>query len=222
MRKVIIALVLCFLSAFIFSACNNGVFSDNIPNNVSYVETRIFWGQGDRYFAEITLGRRENPLNANGKSQNVTDFFEIKIIPLKAVTGDNLNIALSNDDGFNMTCQAKQSVTENEFIYETYDKVKFNSLEFVTVGEGTGQEIVELTDMTKDNINWEKAYEIAQNEFKDRIEADGGKREIFIKLTRERIRLGGECYWYICYVGEMNDFWSLLLNAENGKIISRK
>jgi hypothetical protein len=218
MKKILALILLLSAVTIVFCACDDA--SEQIPDNISYAEIDIFWGGGDDFFVEVVRGFKENPLNADGKSTNVLEFFEIKITPLKSTSAKTLNFELSGEN-FNMSGIANLSPTENQFVFLSKEKVKFEELTDILIVSGQKQQNVELYDMTADNLNWKNALEISQAEFKERIDG-ASRREIFIKMTRDRQNIGGDCFWYVCYIGEANDFWSLLLDAQTGKVIAKK
>ena len=219
---LIVAAIAITILPLTLYGCNNEVLSD-IPDNVSYVEAEVYWGQSDSFFIEVTRGKREVPLNANGKSQNVAQFFEVQITPSKAMDIELCHIAVSGDKG-QIEGDAEISLTDNEFVFTTQENVEIGSAVSIIVTFGDKQETAELVDMLLGNLDWKAVLEIAKTEFNERLEADttNSSREIFVKLARDRRALGGDCFWYVCYIGEKSDFWSLLIDVKDGTIIARK
>lgn len=225
MRKynLITVAILTIVLLLSFVACNNEGAEKKLPSNVSYAEFEVYCGQSNSFFVEISAGKREQPLNADGLTKNVSDYFEIKLLPFK-VSNFNLCYVVVTGESGKIEGEAKISMTDNEFILTSLNKVKIGNLKSVTIKFGDAEENIELTNMLLNNINWESALEIAKGEFKERLDADtsNSSREIFVKLTRDRRAVSGNYFWYVCYIGQTNDFWSLLIDAKDGTIIAKR
>lgn len=222
MKKYSLVLVVVLIVVMLASlaGCNTDA-NDNIPKNLSYVEFEIYCGQSNNFFVEVAIGKRENPVNADGVALGVTDFFEVKLMPLKAVSVKSGDVKVEGDAG-TIEGVAKIGVTENDFVYTKLSKSKIGKIKTLTLKFGDIDECIELTDMLIDNISWSEALEIAKIEFEERLKNHDLKREIYVKLTKDRKAVLGNYFWYVCYITENGDFWSLLLDAKDGNIIARR
>lgn len=224
MKKSCLVLVVFMLVLILVSlgGCNDSI-KDNIPKNLSYAEFEVYCGQSKNFFVEIATGKRERPLKADGYAKDVGDFCEVKLTPLKSLSVKSCVVIISGENG-TIEGEAKLSMTENEFVFTSLTKSKIGVMKTVTLKFGDVEESVDLGDMLLDNIIWSKALDIAKVEFQERLEADksGAAREIYVKLTKDRKAIGGNYFWYVCYVSEHGDFWSLLLDAKDGNVIARR
>ena len=84
-----------------------------------------------------------------------------------------------------------------------------------------------LENRLENMIDWQEALKIATAELKDVIAEntdESGKltREIYVKFIRTRFDHESPYYWYVALVGEDYKYSALLINPENGEILTKK
>lgn len=85
---------------------------------------------------------------------------------------------------------------------------------------------IELADKMSQGIGSTEALEIAYETFKDKIDealaSDKGLgREVYIKMVSDK-NGGEDSYWYVSFIASTSDYWSVLVNAISGEVVSKR
>lgn len=214
-KKLLIILVVAVLTVTLaLTACNRkeNVVSDNVSRSVS----SFYTGENENFVVTVEVGRRESDFIADGYASNVADFAEITVLPLKTNDLTEIKYSIAGESS-----TLSGVVKSNEFgeFSSTVD-LHFSPLS-VTIGDGS--EVIELSDVLGGKLTSQDVVNIANQEFKDRIDsemANGNyQREIYVKLiTGDRENY----YYYVSYIGAGVDYWALLVNVTDGTIVTKK
>ncbi|HRU84252.1 MAG TPA: hypothetical protein P5058_02605, partial [Eubacteriales bacterium] len=150
---------------------------------------------------------------------------EINVIPLKADLSGEYTFSLSAGDTV-----INGTLSENIFgncLTSNIDLTAVKgSIGNITITRGEVSEIVTLENKLKDLLSWKDALNIAEKEFKDRIESEKTDgvlpREIYVKFVRDTKTQDSPYFWYVSFIGENNSFWALLLDPANGNVLTKK
>lgn len=203
--------------AVFLTACNRKeeeAYDDNVSRSVS----AFYTGESENFAVTVEVGRRESNFVADGYATNVVDFTEITVLPLKTNELNEIAYSLQGESS-----SISGSVKGNEFgEFSAVVDMDFIPAS-VSIGEGESVEVIELCDVLSGKLTSADVINIASDAFKERIEeesADGNyHREIYVKLIsgdRENY------YYYVSYLGEGVDYWALLVNVDDGAIVTKK
>lgn len=215
-KYLILFLVIVLSAAVIFTACNRK--EEEEYDNVSRSVSAFYTGESDNFAVTVEVGRRESNFVADGYATDVVDFAEITVLPLKTNDLTEINYSLTGEN-----VSLSGSVKSNEFgEFSSAVDLNFAPLS-VSIGEGESTEVIELSDRLSGKLTSADVVNIANDAFKDRIDeetADGDyHREIYVKLiTGDRENY----YYYVSFIGEGVDYWALLINLEDGSVVTKK
>lgn len=213
-KKLLILLVAVLTVTLALTACNRkeNVVADNVSRSVS----SFYTGENENFVVTVEVGRRESDFIADGFATNVVDFAEITVLPLKTNDLTEIKYSIAGESS-----ALSGVVKSNEFgeFTATVD-LTFSPLS-VTIGESG--EVVELSDVLGGKLTSQDVVNIANQEFKDRIDSERAngnyQREIYVKLiTGDRENY----YYYVSYIGAGVDYWALLVNVTDGTIVTKK
>lgn len=218
MKKKYLVLLVAILSltAIVFTACNRG--GEDEKEEISRSVSSFYAGESADFAVSVEVGRREKNFVADGYVTDVSDFVEITVLPLKTNSLTEIEYSLNGESS-----ALSGKLVGNEF-GEFSASVEMNFIPLtVSIGEGESADIIELNDVLQGKLTTADVVNIASTAFKDRIEeetaAGNYQREIYVKLiTGDRENY----YYYVSFIGEGVDYWALLINIDDGSIVTRK
>ena len=227
MKKILVIIcILCLVLSI--SACKKTV-PVNLEDNISYLETHLYFGESTKFSVSITMGKKENVFIADGASSDLVEFATLRVTPLKMELFDNeYTFSLTGENG-EMNGALEKDIFGVSFSYELTDIATIGELMNITVIYGESEDCrdtIELTNMLKDMLDWEDVLEIAKVEFADMIASEmvegNFPREIHIKYLNNRTLEDSPYYWYISFISTTSDYWALLLEPMSGAVVSKK
>lgn len=220
-KKVLISvsvLVLVLVLCLSLVACDKKNNTKTVEESkVSRMTSQYFVGEDENFAVMIEKGKREKTFIADGKVNDVQDFVDITVMPLTQNDYESLDFEVKAEgNALNGTL-----TKSNNGEFKTSIDMKFApSSVKITAGEEVSE--INLGDVLADKLTADDIMNIANTEFKDRIEKAGGKkmqREIYIKLiSGDRINY----YYYISFIGDNVDYWAMLIDPKTGDIVSKK
>ncbi len=212
----VLAIVVIFVSVA-FAACNKKE-TENEDDNVSRIVNSYFVGETENFKVTLEEGAREKNFVADGVATNVKPFAEMIITPQKVIEVENIEYTIK---GENSTINGTV-ITDKFGAYKT----EVSALDFVpvsiTLSVGENAEEIEICNVLQDKLTAVDVINIAQREFEERIlqeQADGLSREVYVKLISAD---NENYYYYVSYIGKGVDYWGLLINPDDGTIISKR
>lgn len=197
--------------------CNKKA-DDVIPDNISRETLGYLAGENEDFAVTVESGRREKFFIADGKATDVESFTQITVTPLKSNEYQSIAYELKGGES-----ALSGTLTPTAFqIFTASISLNFAPTS-VTVTAGDTDCEIELSDVLEGALTSSDAINIAKEAFKDKIEkeASEGKpeREIYLKLiSGDRMTY----YYYVSFIGEGVDYWAMLIDPHNGKIITKK
>lgn len=224
----ILTIILALGTAFSLTACKkkNKQNDVDISKNVSYAETHRYVGENEDFKVAVTSGIRERLFIADGKATDVSNFTEITLIPLKAKLQNKTYKFVLNYDGGSVDGELKRDVVTHNFTAQVDAENFKDSIKSIVILYDDVKSEIPLENALNGKIDYCKVLDIAKVALKDEIGAnttDGVlNREIMIKLVRDRRAADSPYYWYVSFIAGDNGYWALLINPENGEIVSKK
>ncbi len=224
---VFTAILLVVISIFTLSACNKKKkVAYDLSQNISYAETNKYAGASDDFRVTVTAGIREKLFIADGTAQNVGEFAQISVVPLKT----NL---LKQDYTYTLLgegCELNGSLTRDVVTHNYIAAVELgeckNKLTALKLKYGENEVEIPLVDQLSDKITYQQALEIAKCELTEQIEGNitDGKlnREITVKLIRDKRNPDSPYYWYVSFIAADNGYWAVLLDPTSGEVVTKK
>lgn len=224
---VLTAVVLVIISVFALSACNKKKNKDvDLCSNISYAETNKYIGVADEFRVTVTAGIKEKLFIADGLAQNVGEFAQISVTPLKtSLIKQNYTFTLLGE-----SCELSGSLTRDVVTHNFVADVELgeckNKLTSIKIKYGDAEITIPLTDKLLDKITYQQALDIAKGELKEQIEGNvtDGKlnREITVKLIRDKRNPESPYYWYVSFIAADNGYWAVLLDPTTGEVVTKK
>ena len=220
MKKKFIAVLMIItilVALVVFCACNKPV-TPKEESNVSRSVSAFYAGENEDFAVSVEFLDREKTFVADGRTCDVVECVELKIIPLKV--HDDTEYTFSITDG-SVTLSGK--IKGNQFgEYKQDINLDFTPTS-ITIGEGENAQCINLCNILEGKLTSADVINIAEKEFADRItpakESGTYSREIYVKLiTGDRQHY----YYYVSYIGEGVDYWALLLEPDTGAVVSKK
>lgn len=225
--KKILSVLLLVVIALSFAACRPKNSLD-LKDYVSYYQTHLYTGSNDNFTVSVTVGSKENPFIADGKSGDVSEFATVNVVPHNLSLGNKtIGFALVTDNGEVSGELKRDPVRQGLSASVELGSLK-DSVSAIKLYYDDKTVEIPLENRLADMLTWEEALEIAGKEFADLIKSnldENGelKREIFIKFIRDRRNPQSPYYWYVSFVGEEGtDYWAVLIEPQSGEIITKK
>lgn len=224
--KKISALLLCILAIFAFTACVSGD-EDVLKSRISYLQTDSYFGECELYTVYLTAGEKESPYIADGVRGDMKEFCRLTVR-----TKDNTIISGNFTYKFTYNEEEVSGVFSkdygNSMSADTGVKAHAKGLKNLVISNGANEYGIELTDNMSDSaISIDKAYEIAKEEFKERIAdetADGKEfsKEINIKFVNDWTDINSEYYYYVAFLGADRQGYAVLIDRKSGEVIAKR
>lgn len=224
--KKLFALLLIIASAFAFTACGVKT-NDALKERISYVQTDSYYGECELYTVYLTAGEKEVPFIADGARGDMKEFCRLTI-RTKDNTIINGNFTYKFTYLEEEVSGAFSKDYGNSMSADTGVKAHAAAIKDLVINNGENEFTVELKNNMSDNkISIEKAYEIAKDEFKDKIAADtaDGKefdKEINIKFVNDWTDANSEYYYYVAFIGSEHKGYAVLIDKTSGEIIAKR
>ena len=224
--KKIFALVFVAVAAFAFTACvvDN---DDVLKSRISYIQSDSFYGECEAYSLYVIAGEKEKPFVADGIKGDMKEFCRLTIR-----TKDNSII--SGNITYKFTYDGEEVSGTflkdygNSMSAETGVKAHAKGMSNLTVSNGESEYTIELVDnMSDSKVSIERAYEIAKDEFKERIAeetADGKEfnKEINIKFVNDWTDSESEYYYYVAFIGADKRGYAVLIDRTSGEVVAKR
>lgn len=226
MKKFIILFVCAVMSIFVFAACNNKPDGPEYSEYVSYYQTHQYTALNEDFAVSVYSGVRESEFRSDGKVGETRTFYVVSATPLNSSLKLPVNYKLT--DG---TKTAEGSLEQDKlsasFSSEADLSDIIENLKTITLSYTDKEVTLTLENRLENMIDWQEALKIATAELKDVIAEntdESGKltREIYVKFIRNRFDHESPYYWYVALVGEDYKYSALLINPENGEILTKK
>ncbi len=202
------------LSVFVLCACNKTTPPKS--DNISRITEQFYAGETTNFAVVVELGKKEKNFVADGVATNVVAFASITVAPLTKFEGDEINFTLS--DGKSTFSGQLVDAINGEYTSD----IQLSFLpKAVTLASKDKTFEIELKNMLEGMLSANDALNIAKKQFDDRIknESNGVAREIYIKLiTGDRLNY----YYYVSFIGKGVDYWAVLINPKDGKVVSKR
>lgn len=220
MKKFIVLILICILSLFLFSACDN-VFGE-VLNNMSDMRINYFEGNNQNIYVNFSCGHREDVFAYDGKSQNpiecgvlVLGFYELQSYSSISV--------LLEVDGIEAEYTLQKSPYDNTFMEDIGKILTGKNKIFLRLKNQTQK--IELTEVSNSwKIDYKKAIKIGVSFFKSEL-TDlyfNGRfnAECYLKIVSKPDF--DKKYWYFSYIDKTNVSKACLIDVFTGDVLSSK
>ncbi len=223
------AIILCV--ALAFAGCEKPKTTyEKLCDNVSYMQTGYYIAEDDNFDVKLSSTRQEELFIADGKADAKKDITLLTLTPKDSanlsktyeytLTGDKSSVSGSITKsrlGINMSCKIQNAA---EIGAPKTLEIKEKDTENTPVK-------LELQDKCPAQTDANAALEIAYTHYKDAIDqAINSKtfdRECYVKLLcQSQGSDEPEYYWYVSFIKDKNDYWSVIINPENKEIVSSR
>lgn len=216
--------ICCIAILFMFAGC--GVKTEDLAkNSLSEIHNNYFVGQTQNFNISLWSGQREEPYVIDGKKENLVDFCVISVVPKTNVSTFGLSYTVEiNEETYNgefenspfdssMASDLKIKVcdTDTIFLYLIANgETEIGKLECISCSFGIKQ---------TDAIN--KAIEHLKDKIVDL--SDNGKKNIegTCKIISTDKNLG-VYFWFINFINSDGEQIAVVLDINNGEIITEK
>lgn len=215
---VAIVLVICAAAAAL-AACNKA--EETAPSDISRSVTSLYIADGDDFAVTVETGICEQPFIADGKVGETAEFATVTVTPLITLGAEELTFTLTG--GGETPATLTGTLTSGGFgDFKGDIALSFVPEKVSVTADGKTFEAT-LTDVTAGKLSSADAVNIARELFAERIEderaAGAPSREIYVKLvTGDREHF----YYYVSFIGEGTDYWSVLVEPAGGAILSKR
>lgn len=200
---------------------------EKVCDNVSAMQTALFVAADDDYNVKISTMKQEELFIADGIADNPVPITVLSVIPKDAA---KLNVSLDytiQGESESLTGTLAKSKLGISLNAKLSDIDKIGKPVTLTLSDGTNTKTFELTDMFTDIISGDEALKAAYEHFKNDIDAslsdkDSFDRECYVKLITNRDSSDGEYFWYVSFIKDKSDYWSVIVNPANGEILSSR
>ncbi len=211
------------LMVFMFSGCANNSSNQEFISDIRY---GIFDGQNESYCATFTYGIRENPYKADGISKNTVEFGILSIVFNKTLSDEtivNFSIKINDDT---ITGLLEKNPYSNEYMVDIGTICSDNaniSIEISLSDQELTNKTLQLKNINSTwGINYLKALEIGNNEFKkliDNYKKNNTSYEIFLKISTQQETNFGVYFWTFSIISELGEKHNIVFSVNNGEIL---
>lgn len=198
-----------------------------VKNKISFIQRAVYSGESDKYKIRISVGDKEKDLIADGNAQNIQPFTQITMIP-KDLKSLNKTFAykLVGQSGEATGSLVKSILGVSFSAYVSEGGASLGVLKSITITTEDSQDVINLDNALKDCISADKAleyaYKAAESEIKACIKDGVFDREVNVKYINDRNNSATPHYWYVSFMKDTNNIISVLINPQDGGIISIK
>lgn len=219
-KKLIFIVFILLLSSFILVACNQmGKVDTEQKNNISYIQNEFYHGKSRNFEVKICSGKSEVLFIADGVTNECKDFTTITVIPS--------SVDLYNHE-YSFTLTGENGETSGDLIKDSFGAYYQADVNLSTIGKvtsvkltyGKNSEDVEISDMLEGKVDGMKALEVVKEALAERLTADNKDREIYIRMINNTNKPESEYYWYVAFIANPTDYFSALVNPQDGTIVS--
>ncbi len=206
---VVILIVLCLVLA----GCNKKT-EQGVDLSYSRMSTAVLVGLDDLFMVTIDKGVKEKDFVADGVTTSAVPFFSLVIVPLKTYQSDSISLVLLGGD---QTSKIVVQKSENNSFASELDIDFMPST--IKIDNGDTTQDISLLDALQDKIAPTDALAIAKEHFKGEIKQDSETkktREVYLKVVFQN----DMTYYFVALVAPNNDFLAVLVDADNGEIVS--
>ena len=222
MKNYLIAfmsLSLIVFMIFLFSGCTQ---SQN-ENNIADIRQEIFDCECEEFNATFVCGMRENPYQANGVANKLTEFGIISVVFESKPQQENISYSLVLNNEKTFSGQLEKNPYSNEYMADVGFSVDPNSSLSLTISVGGEEKEIVLQNKSNSwTIKSEDALEIGLDAFKDEI-ANFNKNnetyELFVKIMTQQQTNFGKYYWNVSIVSSSGKKHNVVFSTENPEIL---
>lgn len=181
----------------------------------------LYTGGGEDFVVSLECGERENPFIADGKTGTVEEFAELVVTPLAVGDYDEISFVLKEGGEAGKTLSG--TLGSNRFGEFRVDVPLDFVPASVTLTAGELNAEYPLADVLAGKLTSRDAVNIARQEFAAELEAEkaegGPEREVYVRLiTGDRTTY----YYYVSLIGEGANYLAVLVNPDDGTVVSKK
>lgn len=219
-KKISVILAIILLTLCFFVGCN----PDSNPeceekSNISYIQNMFYHGKSANFEVKISCGKSEVLFIADGKTNECKNFSTITVIPCSVdLYNHEYTFTLTGDKG-----EVSGSLVKDSFgaYYQADIEIeKVGNITNVKLTYGKKDEEITLANMLDGKIDATKALDTAKDALKEKLNADNKDREIYIRMINNTNKPESEYFWYVAFIATPTDYYSVLINPEDGKIVS--
>jgi len=231
-RTFIILVTLTLLTALASSlfACKQDVPVETrtgLEKNVSVYHDAAYVGANEDFSAQLFTGETEKLIVVDGKVGELTRFATLTVTPLSASLFNNTYTYLLKGENGEKTGVLEKDVIGAAFSAELTDLTDLGKItEVSVVAEGILDSPIPLVNKLDNALGWREILKVAESELSENIQAENDNgvllREIYIKLVNALPDEEAPYYYYVSFIKSPADYWALLLDPADGKVVSKK
>ncbi|MGN0788605.1 MAG: hypothetical protein ACI4MY_01600 [Christensenellales bacterium] len=226
-KKALVILSLTLILCVVLGGCLEQKSNlEKVNDLISLRQTMLLEGGNDDFRVSINQTMQEELFVADGKVGKLVEKTDLTVKPNKAELLDKT---------YRYTIVGEKGTLEGELVKDRLGVLFVDDVEGISnIGrvlqvkvKYDDQEVtIELADKMSQGIGSADALEIAYETFKDKIDealaSDSGLgREVYIKLVLDK-NGGEDTYWYVSFIASTSDYWSVLVNAVSGEVVSKQ
>lgn len=226
-KKALVILSLTVILCVVLGGCLQQKSNlEKVNDLISLRQTMLLEGGNDDFRVSINQTMQEELFIADGKVGKMIEKTDLTVKPNKAELLDKT---------YKYTIVGEKGTLEGEMVKDRLGVLFVDDIEGIgNIGrvlqvkvKYDDQEVtIELADKMSQGIGSTEALEIAYETFKDKIDealaSDKGLgREVYIKMVSDK-NGGEDSYWYVSFIASTSDYWSVLVNAISGEVVSKR
>lgn len=228
-RKIILCTMLIIILTTIICcvACKAPKTNlEKLEEKISTMQTQYVVGNNESFNVSIITCKQEETLVADGK---VGKLKEQTLLTLKP---KDVNL-LNKDFDFKLvgeTASLDGKVAKSKIGVELSAEItnlaslgKLTKLQLTN--EGVVQEI-ELVDKLEGMITPQQALKASYEKFQSKIDPlmqeKQFEKEVYIKVVEDKHVGGDNCYWFVSFIQDKENYWSALVDIKDGTVLNTK
>ncbi|MEG1536249.1 MAG: hypothetical protein RR416_04690 [Clostridia bacterium] len=228
-RKSLTTVAVCalFVAILMFCGCQPKLTNlEKVNELVSSKQSKLCVGGNTNFQINLTQMTEEEVFIADGKVGKQVSRTKLSLTPLNASYLKNeYKFVLIGENGQIEGAFVKDKLGVN-FCKELEGLENIGKIKEIDITYGVRTDKLVMSDILENAIAFDKALNIAYTCFQTKIDSALGEkkfnREVYAKLVCNDAGAQNEYYWYVSFIADKDDYWSVLLNLTNGDILNQK
>lgn len=229
-KKLVLSIsIICIMTAVCAGlvACKKPLTNlQKLENQVSTMQTQLFVGVNENFNASIITCKQEETFIADGKVGKLKTETVMTIQPKNTETlNKKVDFMLVGEKASLEGKLTKDKIgielCANIENIETLGKIVKVTLTY----DGKAQDVVlknRLDGMITPTAALKSAYGKFKTEIDTLMESKKFEKEVYIKVVEDKQVGGDNCYWFVSFIENSDEYWSALIDIKTGEVLNSK